>query len=160
MKSKTNTHAITQDEYDEFFSEDVTIRRKKALAKKIANRLLHFTKVFPDTDIDANCLESSFIFREYDNRQGSNETLVISEIEGNACFYYYGDSEVDGIPVSFLWDDNALNKTLATIKDYENEQREREELEEEHRKSVTREIMTKFTPAQIAFIRANWRFFN
>lgn len=112
MKTKTNTHALTQEEYDLFFSDDITIRRKKELAKKIENRLRHFEKVFVDSQ-GFDEIDADYIFRYY-TKQKPREIFNVDDFAP----YYYLNGDYKGIIVRFLWEDQAVDEAVKKVEEW------------------------------------------
>lgn len=160
MKTKPNTHAITREEYDQFFSDDITVRRKKELAKKINQRARYLSDVFDCTEGLEYGVE--YIFSEYNHKQRPGETLTFSE-DGDSCYYYLEFEElpdVNPIQVRLLWDDEKLNVILKQIEAMHEKERKQEEKENLERSTAKSFILSQFSKDQIDIIKNNLHIFS
>lgn len=159
MKQQRKTYAITQEEYNLFFSDDITIRQKKELAKKFTSRLRYFAKVFEDTDIDSDYFDFCYLVQNHSKKQ--KPTAVLDFTGEYACYYYSGGEDgIEGIKVSFLWDDEAVNKAVQQSKEIieqEEEEKKRKKDQDNYNKSIIHRV---FDETQIDFILKNLETFK
>lgn len=158
MKRKVNTHALTQEEYNQFFSDDITVRRKKELAEKIVRRLSYISSTLVDCDIDEDYFDPSYVLANYDYKQKAKDPLNINGDYG--CFYFINDEgDMYPIEVCFLWDENKLREAIQKVEEYQVEEKNKKKKLEEEENSVKLFILSQFNKEQINVIKRNIKVF-
>lgn len=108
------TYTITQQEYKDFFSKDITVRQKEKLAAKIFHRMKFLGKLFKKA-IPFYSIEDLCINFYRDNYLWDNNSHGISSGSPN-----------DLLPVRALWDDQLVAK-LQELKRQQELDKEKEE---------------------------------
>lgn len=108
MKKPQST-AITEQEYLDYFNEDITVRRRNELKAKIDRRIENLNwnlfDISGDGDFDLERLK----------KQSSEEFF---DCDGTLICYEIDDYE-ECLLVKFLWDDEYLNDTIRKIEQSE-----------------------------------------
>lgn len=142
---KENTYTILKQDYLDFFSKDITVRRKEELAKKIFDRIVVLQYFSGDRIFDG----WEDVCRNL--RQEKSYTTTLMNNEGMCLVYEEEDDEEtyrNEIPIYWLW----IN---AELEDLEKRAKEQKLQEEKKKTEFNNWYNTKVKPLNLT--KADWQ---
>ena len=158
MKTKTNTHVITREEYNQFFSEDITVRRKKELAEKINKRLHYFVQIFDSEYSSCDLYDEDSNFKYILNTVYKQNPKDLFEINKEVFTVYIQDNnsvDPNNILVSWLWDDSVVQKVLDKIEVVKNRKEKEDSYFEHNKRIILEKVRSILTDSEKAFLKAS-----